>query len=211
MNKLKPAATAGLIVLLLGLMGQAQNDAGEATPDMTGEIAQVLLADVKPATKLEAFAEKKGAVIVKGYTLIATIPGENGASMQISAAALTDVTNQSKEFGLLVDILSGHGRISTTYVDYDEIEALASAVSYLEKADKNVTLLDNFEAQYRSRGDLWLTNFNDNGGRMVAIRSTQIDPTGQISQAVAYFRPAALAEINKQLLNAKMVLDKVKS
>jgi hypothetical protein len=191
-------------------MGQAQNsDSTDQTPDLSATITQALLSTTKPATKLEEISVRKNALIVKGYTQIAAIPGENGASITITAGQVQDMTNQTKEYGLVINVASAQ-RASSAYVDYDEIDTLVSSLDYLEKTDKNPTQLTNFEAQYRTRGDLWITNYNDSGARMVAIRTTQIEAAGQITSAIAYFRPTSLGDIRQQMINAKQMLDKLR-
>ncbi|HWB53386.1 MAG TPA: hypothetical protein VG722_04310 [Tepidisphaeraceae bacterium] len=210
MKRLRYAAVVVAVVSLLGVPGQAQNESTDQTPDVAAAIVQALTSVNKPATKLEAFAQRKNAIIVKGFTPVANVPGEDGAALQVTAAEFQDITNQAKEYGLVIDVIAGQNHGSTAYIDYDEIDALASALDYLQKADKNITTLSNFEAQYRTRGDLWLTNYNENGGRMIAIRSIQISPLGQINSALAYFRPASLGDIHQQVLAAKQILDKLR-
>jgi hypothetical protein len=209
MKRVRSAVFFLALVSLLGLMGQTDTDQTDQTPDLAGAITQALLATVKPATKLEEITQRKNAVIVKGFTPVAAVPGEDGASLQITAAEVQDTTNQTKEYGLVINVVSSHQRSSTAYVDYDEIDALTAGCDYLQKADKTVTTLTNFEAQYRTRGDLWLTNYNDNSARMIAIRTTQIEPAGQVTSAIAYFRPASLSDIRQQIINAKQMLDKL--
>jgi hypothetical protein len=209
MKKMRSAVFSLALVSLLGLMGQTDTDQADQTPDLAAAITQALLSTAKPATKLAEITQRKNAIIVKGFTPVASVPGEDGASLQITAAEVQDITNQTKEYGLVITVDSGHQRASVAYIDYDEIDALTAGCDYLQKVDKNVTALANFEAQYRTRGDLWLNNYNDNSARMVAIRTTQIEPAGQITAAVAYFRPASLGDIRQQIVNAKQMLDKL--
>lgn len=212
MKRLRAAVVSVALISLLGLCGQAQNDqqGADQSPDIAAAIAQALLTTSKPSTKLEEFSLRKNAVIVKGFTDVATVPGEDGASVGVTAAELQDVTNQAKEYGLVINVISGPNHGSTAYIDYDEIDTLVSALDYLQKVDKTVTALANFEVQYRTRGDLWLTNGNANGARMIAIRTTHLEPAGQITSALAYFRPAVMGDLRQQIVNAKQILDKLK-
>ena len=125
MKNMRRAAFSLALVSLLGLMGQAENDQAD-TSDIAAAIAQALLATNKPATKLEEITLRKNAIIVKGFTPVASIPGEDGASVQITAAEVQDITNQTKEYGLVIDIDTGHQRASLAYIDYDEIDAFTS-------------------------------------------------------------------------------------
>lgn len=210
MKNLSRLAIPFALLPLLLLMGQEQPaENADQTTDLTSAIAQAILVTAKPATKLEAVSVRKNALIVKGYTQVASIPGENGASITITAGEVQDLTDQTKEYGIVINV-SGNQRSSSAYIDYDEIDTLASSLDYLQKADKNTTTLANFEAQYRTRGDLWITNYNDSGARMVAIRTTQIEPAGQITSAIAYFRPTSLGDIREQIINAKQMLDKLR-
>ncbi|HEY1683687.1 MAG TPA: hypothetical protein VGG19_02905 [Tepidisphaeraceae bacterium] len=210
MKNLKRLAIPLALLPLLLLMGQEQPaQSADESSDIAGAIAQALLTTAKPSTKLEEFSQRKNAVIVRGFTDVSTIPGEDGASLAITAVELQDITNQTKEYGLVIHIDSGHQRTSLAYIDLDEIDALTNALDYLQKVDKPVTQLANFEAQYRTRGDLWLTNGNANGTRLVAIRTTHLEPAGEFTSAIAYFRPASLADIRQQIINAKQMLDKL--
>src|SRR5688572_24331256 len=74
-------------------------------------------------TRLEALELKKSAVIVKGYTEVGRIDGEDGSSIAVSAIEMKDSAKGTTETGLaIVAVGSGEGRRQAiSYVDFDEI------------------------------------------------------------------------------------------
>jgi hypothetical protein len=196
------------IALLIALCSvtKAQEDNSDA-----GGVSAVSITPPPPKTKLEAFELRKNALIVRGYTEIGAIRGDDNSAIRIIAVELTDSGKQSKELGLVVEVSRGQNRSAISYVDYDEIDALADAMDSVVKLDRTATTLNEFEARFCTKGDLELTNTTQNGSRTLGIRATQVLlPTGQTAWATAHFALSRAAEIKQQILNAKQSLDRAK-
>src|SRR5438876_521723 len=80
------------------------------------------------ATRVEAMLLKKGAVIVRGYTEVATLQGEDGSAVRITAIELSDTTHRAKEYGLAIEVSRGERRV-VAYLDYDEIDEINTALA----------------------------------------------------------------------------------
>jgi hypothetical protein len=164
-------------------------------------------------TRLEALELRKNAVIVKGYTEVGKVDGEEGSSISVSAIELKDTSRNTRELGLAIVAAQGGDtrRQATSYVDFDEIAGLLTAIDYLAKPDPDATHLSAYEAQYRTRSNLEFVSFDNNNQRMISIRAVQVlFPSGEITWSTASFRLPLLASVRKQISDAKEVLDKLR-
>jgi len=196
------AVVASVIVLVLAVQSRAQVSAvGPAGPAMDAP------------TRLEAIELRKGAVIVKGYTEVGKVDGEEGSSVTVSAIEMKDTKIGSHEMGLAI-VAAGGGegtRSAVSYVDFDEIAGLLAAIDALAKPDPEATRLSAYEAQYRTRSNLEFVSFDNNSQRMITVRAVQVlFPSGEVIWSTARFRLATLASIRKQISDAKEVLDKLR-
>lgn len=163
------------------------------------------LPPLEPLTKLEAMESQVGTVVVKSYTFIGSVSGLGGIAL-VTSYEFIDAQTGRKEYGIGVEVretVRGE-REGRTYVDYDEIDALVRGMDFIIKIDRSATL-ENFEAQYRTRGELAVSTF--------------IRPNGtlQAEVAIGLFRRAAitistgkLADFRKMIADAKTALDKIK-
>ena len=168
---------------------------------------------IEAPTRLEALELRKATVIVKGYTEVGRVDGEEGSSITVSAIELKDTTRGTHEMGLaIVAAQGGEGRRSAiSYVDFDEIAGLLTALDYLAKPDPQATALSAYEAQYRTRSNLEFVSFDSNNQRMISVRAVQvIFPSGEVIWSTAHFRLSTLASIRKQISDAKELLDKLR-
>jgi hypothetical protein len=191
---------ASITLTLMPALAQV-GPAGAAAPGM------------EAPTKLEGLELRKSTIIVKGYTEVGKVDGEDGSSINVSAIEIKDATRGTKEMGLaIVAVQGGEGRRQAiSYVDFDEIAGLLSAIDYLAKPDAEATRLSAYEAQYRTKSSLEFVSFDSNNQRMVSVRAVQvIFPTGEPVWATAQFRLSTLAAIRKQIVDAKDLLDKLK-
>ncbi|HEV8603847.1 MAG TPA: hypothetical protein VGQ99_00690 [Tepidisphaeraceae bacterium] len=191
-----------VVGLVVGLPLMALAQVGPAGPGM------------EAPTKLEALELRKGTVIVKGYTEIGKVDGEEGSSISVSAIEMKDTARGTREMGLaIVSQQGGEGRRQAiSYVDFDEIAGLIAGMDVLAKADPEATRLSAYEAQYRTRSNLEVVSFDSNNQRMISVRAVQvIFPSGEVIWATAHFRLATLAAIRKQISDGKELLDKVKA
>jgi hypothetical protein len=198
-------APLAIVTLLLPLHTKAQvGAAGQGSPPPPG---------MEAPTRLEALELRKNTVIVKGYTEVGKVDGEEGSSISVSAIELKDTTRNTKEMGLAIVAAQGGDtrRQAISYVDFDEITGLLNAIDYLAKPDPDATRLSAYEAQYRTRSNLEFVSFDNNNQRMISIRAVQVlFPSGEVTWSTASFRLTMLASIRKQISDAKDVLDKLR-
>jgi hypothetical protein len=161
-----------------------------------------------PLTKLEALDTQTGVVMVKNYTYIGAVSGFAGIVM-VTSYEFVDTQTGRKDYGIGVELREAgrsekDGRDARTYVDYDELDALLRGLDYIIKIERSPTL-ENFEAQYRTRGELSVATF--------------IRPNGslQAEVGIGIFRKAAvtlslgkMADFRKLIADAKLALDKIR-
>jgi hypothetical protein len=191
-----------VVAMVVGLPVMALAQVGPAGPAM------------EAPTKLESLELRKGTVIVKGYTEIGKVDGEEGSSITVSAIEMKDTTRGTREMGLaIVAQQGGEGRRQAiSYVDFDEIAGLIAGMDVLAKPDLEATRLSAYEAQYRTRSNLEVVSFDNNNQRMISVRAVQVMfPSGEVIWATAHFRLATLAAIRKQIVDGKETLDKVRA
>jgi hypothetical protein len=159
----------------------------------------------EPLTRLEALDTQTGAVIVKNYTYIGAVSGFSGIATVVSYE-FVDAQTGRKDYGIGVEVreTARSEREARTYVDYDEIDALLRGIDYISKIERSATL-ENFEAQYRTRGELSVATF--------------IRPNGtlQAEVAIGIYRRAGvnislgkLVDFRKLIADAKLTLDKIR-
>ncbi len=160
-----------------------------------------------PKTKLEAFEAQEGVVIVQGFSRIAELRGTFGGTVTVSAKEFTNATTGKRESGIMIEVKEG-GRLersNRSFIDYDEIEPLLRGIDYIGKVDKSVTKLENFQADYRTKGDLRVSTFNTSGGEMMVAVSS-----GHIGRTSVHLKFADLAAFRNYLSSAKDRLDAAK-
>ncbi len=110
----------------------------------------------EPKTKIEIFDAKTGAVIVHGFSTIGTVRGRFGTSATVECKEFTDASSGKKEYGITITVkdTSEYKREHVSYIDYDEIDSLTKGIDYITKVDKTATKLDDFQADYKTKGEL---------------------------------------------------------
>lgn len=182
---------AALLVTLCPVAAQEQADGARPTP----------------ATKLEAFSAKKGVVLIKGYTTLGSVSGMGRVAIDVRE--FRDASNpKSAQYGVVFEVKEA-GRLereSSSFVDEDEIDSLIKGLEYVSKIGKGVTTLSNFEAQYRTKGELALVVFSDsNGAISLAVSS------GRIGKTSAYLKLEDTERIRALLGEAKQAIALAKS
>ena len=157
---------------------------------------------VPPATKLEAFSARTGIVLVKGFTNLGTVNGMGRVSIDVRE--FRDASNpKSAQYGVAFEVKES-GRLereNTSYIDEDEIDSLIRGLDYISKIDRSVTTFGNFEAQYRTKGDLSLVVFSGSGGEISLAVSS-----GRIGRTRAFLTLADIAQIRTLLGEAKKAI-----
>ena len=157
-----------------------------------------------PSTKLEAFQSRTGVVLIRGYSIVGTLIGEAGA-VSVDAREFRDGSNPNspKATGISITIKET-GRLereNTSYIDIDEIDSLVKGIEYISKVTKDVTNLDQFEVDYRTKGDLRITVFNGTRGEISARVSS-----GTIGRTDTFIKLAELDKLRELILAAKAKL-----
>jgi hypothetical protein len=169
--------------------------------------AQAPDAQRTPKTKLESFEAQEGFVIVQGFSRIAELHGTFGGTVTVSAMEFTNATTGRRESGITIDVKEA-GRLersSRSFIDYDEIAALLKGIDYIGKVDRSVTRLENFQADYRTKGDLRVSTFNTGAGVIMFAVSS-----GRIGALSVHLKFADLAIFRNYLSSAKDRLDTAK-
>jgi hypothetical protein len=159
-----------------------------------------------PKTKLEGFDATTGSVIIRGFSKIGTLRGQFGTSADIEVKEFTNAGTSKKEYGLTVQVkeTSRLERENTSFIDYDEIDSLLKGIDYIGKIDSSATKFANFQADYRTKGDLEVSTFSTDSGVMLAIKS------GRISATSAYLKLADLPTFRDLITKAKAAIDAVR-
>ncbi|UHG93269.1 hypothetical protein [Spirosoma oryzicola] len=161
----------------------------------------------KPKTKLESFIAQDGIVLVTSFSTIGTVQGLYDSSVIIQSQEVANPTSGRKEHGITIEVKQS-GRIErehTSYVDYDEIESLLKGLDYIDKIDKSSVKLDDFQADYKTKGDLKFTTYTSKGGEIkLSITS------GRIGSTNSYHNKSDIASVRNLLVTAKTKLDSIK-
>lgn len=162
-----------------------------------------------PKTKLEAFEAQSGAVIIRGFSKIGELPGVYGGAVTVQSKEFMNATTAKREFGVTLEVkeTSRLERDNTSYVDYDEIPSLLRGIDYIGKIDKSITKLDNFQADYRTKGDLHVSTFSRSGSGEVMVAVT----SGTIGATSVYLKIADLGKLRELIASAKARLDAIKA
>lgn len=161
-----------------------------------------------PKTKLEAFEAQSGAVIIRGFSKIGELRGVYGGAVTVESKEFMNANTAQREFGITLEVkeTSRLERENTSYVDYDEIPSLLKGIDYIAKVDKSVTKLDNFQADYKTKGDLRISTFSSGSGEvMVAVKS------GTIGGTTVYLKVSDLGKLRELIASAKGRLDAIKA
>ena len=218
MRLIKLAALSALCVILISVTGSGQTP---GTPDAApqageGEIMPPGFSLAPPPlTRLEALGSQRGVLVIKGFTEVGQLAGDDGSSVRVMAVEFTDAPRKVRERGLAIHVVqnvnNGSPAETISYVDEEEIDALIENVAALGKLQANASPMESFEARYQTRGELELANIRMGGGRIVSVRGAQFIPaTGQPVFATASFFPARMEEFQQRLDAARQVLARVK-
>jgi hypothetical protein len=157
-----------LAVLVTGAMSTfAQNPGPEFWRRATCE-------PLEPRTRLEALEQKYSTVVYKGFTRIITVEIRG---VRIDAIELRSANSSDRVKGVIVQLQdSGTDRRerNRAFIDYQELTPLINALAEVEVVDETTTKLANFEAKYRTNGDLEINVFRQTRNLTTATLKTRI-------------------------------------
>ena len=119
----------------------------------------------------------------------------------------TDATSKKRQTGIVIEVTEG-GRLersNRSFIDYDEIDPLLSGIDYIATVKPDATKLSNFEATYKTKGDLAVTTFSSSSGKIEATVKS-----GSIGAADAYISLQQLNQLSMAIQQAKSILDSLK-
>jgi len=184
------------VVLLLGATSAfAQNPGPEFWRRATCE-------PLEPRTRLEALDQKYGTVLYKGFTRIITVEIRG---VRIDAIELRTANSSDRVKGVVVQLRdSGTDRReqNRAFIDYQELTPLINALAEVEGVDETSTKLANFEAKYRTNGDLEVNVF-----RQTRNLTTATLTTGVCEQVTQTLTLDELQKFRAMIAEAKSRLD----
>ncbi len=196
-------------LLLFGLFVACRSDA--VKENTAGKVTESKAdsGSVKNATRFQAASAQTGTVLILGYSTVGKISGLYGTSVEIEARELQEPNTKSGVYGLRIQVKQGGDaleRENASFVDYDEVEPLLAGIEFITNTNRSSTKLQNFQADYRTRGDLVVSTFNGESGQiMAAVKS------GEIGGASAYLTLSQLGKLKDLISAAKQQLDSVRT
>ena len=159
-----------------------------------------------PSTKIEAFSAKTGVVMIKGFSTVGRVSGRGIVS--VDAREFRDASSpKTGVYGVAIEVKES-GRLereARSFIDQDEIDSLVSGIDYISKISKSVTVMKDFEAEYRTKGDFSITVFSDAGGGLsLAVAS------GRIGKTSAFLKLGDLDQLKALILEAKKAIEEAK-
>jgi hypothetical protein len=162
--------------------------------------------EAQPKTNIEKFIAQKGEVIIKSYTELGSISGDFGSNVSVDAKEFLNASSGRKTFGISIEVKEGgkYEKSNTSYIDDDEIDSLIKGIDYVSKIDKTITKLDNFEAQYITRGECKIIVYSLKSGISAAIDS------GTLGRATCFLSLEQLQKFKDLVVAAKTKINSVK-
>lgn len=159
---------------------------------------------VEPRTKLEAFDERYGTVVLKGFTQINSIEVRG---IRVDAVELRDMARATRITGIVIALAGGGERPqeNRAYIDYEEIDGLLSGIDAVSRVNETMTKLVGFEGKYRTLGDFEINVFRQTrSGNAVSIT------TGVCNQVRVTMSLDELTKVRAMIAEAKTKLDEAR-
>ncbi|WP_395717015.1 hypothetical protein [Prosthecobacter sp.] len=161
----------------------------------------------EPKTKLEMFQARSGAVIIRGFSEVGSIQGQLSTSIAVECKEFTDASSGKKEYGITVTVksTSRFEKSDTSFIDDDEIVSLLKGIEYIAKIDKTITKLADFQADYKTKGDMTVSSYSSSQGIVEAAVQC-----GRFNGTMAHLSMADLEQFTKLIAKSKEMLDELK-
>jgi hypothetical protein len=159
---------------------------------------------LEPRTKLEAFEERYGTVLMKGFTQVTAIEVRG---VRVDAVELREIPRATRAMGIVVVLGSGSEKPqeNRAFIDYEEIDALLSGIDTVSRVNETMTKLVGFEGKYRTLGDFEINVFRQTrSGTAVSLT------TGVCNQARVTMSLDDLVRVRAMLVDAKTKLDEAR-
>lgn len=162
----------------------------------------------QPRTKLEELETSYERVLLKGFTQVATL-NVRGADIRVDAVELKDARlGGERAMGLAIVLReqTEAPREGRSFVDYEDIGRLISAMESATRVNESVTRLAGFEARYRTKGDLEIRVFRQSRGSGTAASLS----SGICDRVVALLTIDEMDRLRAHIVEAKARLDEIK-
>jgi hypothetical protein len=112
----------------------------------------------------------------------------------------------TKEYGITIEVTEAGKpeRRNISFIDYDEMNSLLKGLEYISKVDNSITQLKRFEADYRTRGGLFVSAFSERGSTVTIAVSS-----GTFRPVTSFFRLEDIKAISGLIVEAKTQLDAI--
>jgi hypothetical protein len=188
------------LILICGGVAMAQRPGPEFWRRVTCE-------PFEPRTELEAFEDRHGSVIIKGFTQITTV---DVRGVRIDVIEMRDLGNTNgirAVKGLVIGLRGGGERPNENraFVDYREIDSLLNAIDVMARVDESATKLASFEARYKSFGDLQIAVFRQTRSGVAVIMTAGLCDLASVTLSLD-----DLAKVKAMIQEAKTRLDEIR-
>ncbi|HET6671273.1 MAG TPA: hypothetical protein VFH15_13675 [Pyrinomonadaceae bacterium] len=159
---------------------------------------------IEPRTKLEAFDERYGTVVVKGFTQVNSI---DVRGVRVDAVELRDTARATRVSGIVIALSGGNERPqeNRAFIDYEEIDGLLAGIDAVSRVNESMTKLASFEGKYRTLGDFEVGVFRQTrSGNAVSLT------TGVCEQVRVTMSLDELVKVKAMIAEAKAKLDEAK-
>jgi hypothetical protein len=161
-----------------------------------------------PRTRMEALEAKTGAVIVKGTMQMGAVPGKTG-SVTVRCKEYTDLGTGLRDYGVAVEVKVSEQLEDTSFIDYDELDALLKGMEYISKVDFTVSSLTSFDASFTTKGGLRVAA---HGSRRTGFIEASVQSQGsRFSRAGVSISMTELAQFRVLMEQAKVKLDAIRA
>lgn len=159
---------------------------------------------IEPRTKLEAFDDRYGTVVLKGFTQINSIEVPR---VRVDAVELRDIARATRVTGIVLVLVGGGERPeeNRAFIDYEEIDGLLAGIDSVSRVNETMTKLAGFEGKYRTLGDFEINVFRQTrSGNAVSLT------TGVCDQVRVTMSLDELTKVKALIVEAKAKLDEAK-
>ncbi len=159
---------------------------------------------IEPRTKLEAFDDRYGTVVLKGFTQIDSIEVRG---VRVDAVELRDIARATRVTGIVIALAGGGERPqeNRAFIDYEEIDGLLAGIDSVSRVNETMTKLAGFEGKYRTLGDFEINVFRQTrSGNAVSLT------TGVCDQVRVTMSLDELTKVKALIVEAKAKLDEAK-
>ncbi len=157
-----------------------------------------------PATKLGAFLDRTGVVLVKEFTDAGTLNGDYETSIQLKVVTAYERGKESERMrGVRILIeQKNYSRSNSSYLDMEELDAFVNAVGSMTEASKawKKTPAEHNEVMFSSKGEFTMGLYQEGTGQ------TFFASSGIVQNAQCYFSVDKLPQLLQIAEKARVLL-----